>query len=195
MIQRHNGRWVTVMVFSVGIALGASATAWMPPSSTTPTPTGDHETRYDQQFAQLEQAVTALTQSLERSGTPGVHPEPTCATAQSGDSVTQQALSKIMREELRQALAQWSPDSQQARAQEIATAQLRNSPENRAVYQSASDVVRTAVAAKRWTDDDAQTLREAMWQLTKEQYLELMEILIPAINRGEIKVETAGPFL
>jgi hypothetical protein len=181
MTQQNKGRWMTALALSGGIALGAGTVAWMPLSSTTQTTTGDHETRYDQQFAQLKQAVTALTQSVERNNSPGVHPEATCATAQSGDNVTQQALATIIREELRQALAQWTPGSQQARAQEIATAQLLNSPENRAVYQSASDVVRTAV--------------DALGQLTKEQYLELMEILIPAINRGEIKVETAGPFL
>ena len=181
------------MAFSVGIALGAGTVTWMPQAATVHTTTGDHETRYDQQFAQLKQAVTALAQSLERNNSPGVHPEPTCATVQSGDTVTQQSLTKIIRDELRQALAQWTPDSQQARAQEIVSAQLRNSPENRAAYQSASDIVHTAVAAKRWTDDDRQTFREAMGHLTKEQHLELMEILIPAINCGEIKVETAGP--
>ena len=137
--------------------------------------------------------MTALTQSLERNNSPGVRLEPTCATIQSGDTVTPQALTKIMRQELQQALAEWSPEAQQARAQEIANAQLRDTPENKAAYQSASSAVRTALAAKRWTDEDAHTLRVSMGQLTREQHEELMELLLPAINRGEIKVETSGP--
>lgn len=193
MAQQNNGKWMTVVAFSAGIALGAGTVVWMTQSSTVQTTAGNHETRYDQQFAQLKQAVTTLAQSLERNNSPGVRPEPTCATVQSGDTVTQQSLTKIIRDELRQALAQWTPDSQQARAQEIVSAQLRNSPENRAAYQSASDIVRTAVAAKRWTEEDRQTFREAMGHLTKEQHMELMELLLPAINRGEITVETAGP--
>jgi hypothetical protein len=181
------------MAFSVGIVLGAGTVAWMPQSSTIQTTTGDCELRADQQFAQLEQAVTALTHSLERSNPPGVRPEPTCATAQANNNVTQQALTKILREELRQALAQWSPESQQARAEEIANAQLRNAPENQAAYQSAAAVVRAAVAGRRWTAEDGQILRETMGQLTAEQHQELMALLLPAINRGEIVVETVGP--
>ncbi|NOT58228.1 MAG: hypothetical protein HOP18_26795 [Deltaproteobacteria bacterium] len=195
MTQQKNGRWMTAMALGAGIVLGAGTVAWMPHASTVPMTTGNHEPRYDQQFAQLEQAVTALTQSLERSPAPDVRPEPTCAPAQSRDTMTEQALAKIVREELRHALAQWSPESQQARAEEIANAQILNSPENQVAYQGASAVVRTAIAAKRWTDEDRQALNDALSQLTKEQYQELMELLLPAINRGEIKVETAGPFL
>lgn len=88
MTQQKNGKWVTVMAFSVGITLGVGATAWMTQAATVHTTTGDHETHYDQQFAQLKQAVTALAQSLERNNSPGVRPEPTCATVQSGDPVT-----------------------------------------------------------------------------------------------------------
>ena len=87
----------------------------------------------------------------------------------------------------------WLRSLREARAQEIANAQLRNTPENQAAYQNASSVVRTALAAKRWTDEDAHTLRETMGQLTREQHEELMELLLPAINRGELAVETVGP--
>ena len=166
---------------------------WMPHASTVQTTTADHEPRYDQQFAQLEQAVTALTQSFERNNSPDVRHEPTNTAVPSGDTMTPQTLTKILRQELQQALAEWSPEAQQARAQEIANAQLRDTPENKAAYQSASSVVRTALAAKRWTDEDAHTLRVTMGQLTREQHEELMELLLPAINRGEIKVETSGP--
>ncbi len=77
MTLQNNGRWMTAVAFSVGIALGAGTMMWMPHASTVQTTTADHEPRYDQQFAQLEQAVTALTQSLERNNSPDVRPEPT----------------------------------------------------------------------------------------------------------------------
>jgi hypothetical protein len=181
------------MAFSVGIALGAGTMMWMPQAVTVQTITAEHAPRYDRQFAQLEQAVTDLTQALEQNNSPGVRLEPTNAVALSGDTMTPQMLTKILRQELQHALAEWSPEAQQARAQEIANAQLRDTPENKAAYQSASSVVRTALTAKRWTDEDAHTLRVTMGQLTREQHDELMELLLPAINSGEIKVETTGP--
>jgi hypothetical protein len=70
---------------------------------------------------------------------------------------------------------------------------MLNSPENRAAYQSASDTVRTAVAAKRWTEEDKETFRAAFLRLTNDQRTELMQILAPAINRGDITVEVTGP--
>lgn len=190
--QKHNS-WTMVVMLGVGIALGAGAMAWMARSSTNQVATRDHESHYDQRFTQLEQAVTTLTQSLERLGPPGALPEPTDAANGASPTAAQPALAAIIRAELRQALAQWTPGSRQAREDEIAAAHLLNSPENRAAYQSAADVVRTAVAAKRWTDDDRRVLNDALGQLTEEQFLDVMEQLLPAINRGEISVETTGP--
>lgn len=190
--QKHNG-WTMVVVLGVGITLGAGAMAWMARSLTSQVTTRDHEPRYDQRFTQLEQAVTTLTQSLERIGTPGTPPEPTYAADGASNTAAQQALATMIRAELHQALAQWTPESRQAREDEIVATQILNSPENKAAYQSAADVVRTAVAAKRWTDDDRRVLNDALDQLTKEQFLEVMEQLLPAINRGEITVETTGP--
>lgn len=69
---------------------------------------------------------------------------------------------------------------------------MLDSPENQAAYQSASDVVNTAVAAKRWTEEDKETLRAAFGLLTNDQRMELMNMLAPAINGGEIAVEVSG---
>ena len=91
------------------------------------------------------------------------------------------------------AVAQESPEAQRAKEEAIAEAQILNSPENRAAYQSASSVVTTAVAAKRWTEEDKETFRSAFGQLTNNQRMELMNILAPAINNGEVKVEVHGP--
>ena len=192
MTRQVNGKWRAAIAVGVGIALGAGTLSWLTPASS---PQGTHENpapRYDQQFARLEQEVTALTHAVAQSTASGVPPQPTCVTTQTDPTTTRQALAQLIREELRQALAQWTPESQQQRAEEIANAQLRDTPENRAAYQSASAVVRGAVAAKRWTDEDAQDFRATLGQLTKEQHQELMELLLPAINHGEVKVETSG---
>jgi len=188
--QQYNGKCLSMM--AIGVALGVGTLSWLTPAATPQVTHANTETRYDQQFARLEQAVTALTHTVEQSGSPGLRPQLTCATAQTFTEETRQSLTKVIREELRQGLAQWTPESQQARAEAIANAQLHNTPENRAAYQSASAVVHAAVSAKRWTEDDAHTLREALGQLTKEQHQELMELLLPAINRGEVAVETPG---
>ena len=38
-----------------------------------------------------------------------------------------------------------------------------------------------------------ETVRTAFGSLTNDQRMDLMNRLIPAINRGEVKVEVAGP--
>ena len=90
-------------------------------------------------------------------------------------------------------MAAASPEAQRAREEAIAEAQVLNSPENRAAYQSASDVVQAAVAAKRWTEEDKENFRPAFGLLTNSQRMELLNILAPAINGGEVRVEASGP--
>jgi Arc/MetJ-type ribon-helix-helix transcriptional regulator len=119
--------------------------------------------------------------------------EATCAPSQVNADVPRQALAQIIREELQLALTKGSPERDQARAQDIAIAQALNSPENREAYQSASDVVHAALAAGRWTEEDKRTFHDAFVQLTNDQRMEVMQTLAPAINRGEIAVETSGP--
>jgi hypothetical protein len=75
---------------------------------------------------------------------------------------------------------------------DVAEAKILNSPENRTAYQSALSVVNTAVAAKRWTEEDKETFRTAFGALTNTQRMELVNILAPAINNGAVKVEVIG---
>ena len=109
------------------------------------------------------------------------------------DEASRQALAQLIREEVRQAVADTSPEAQRAREEAIAEAEILNSSENRAAYQSASDVVKTAVAAKRWTEENKETFRAAFGQLTNNQRMELMNMLAPAVNGGEVTVEVIGP--
>ena len=151
------------------------------------------DSQHDQRLVKLEQAVTALTQALQVKQTKDARPEPTRVAVPANAEDSRQALAQIIREEVRQAVADASPEAQRAREEAIAEAQILNSPENRAAYQSASSVVTTAVAAKRWTEEDKETFRAAFGQLTNNQRMELMNILAPAINNGEVKVEVNGP--
>jgi hypothetical protein len=181
------------VTLSMGLLVGVGATVWMTPLSPLPETQAHADAQHDQRLAQLEHAVTALTQALQVSQTKNASSEPTRVAVQANDEGSRQALARIIREEVRQAVAEASPEAQRAREEAIAEAQVLNSPENREAYQSASDVVHAAVAAKRWTEEDKETFRDALGLLTNNQRMELMNVLAPAINGGEIKVEVTGP--
>jgi hypothetical protein len=182
-----------IVTLSVGILVGVGAAVWMTQRSPLPETPANAESQHDRRLAQLEQAVGALAQSLQANQTINASPEPTRMAVPANDDVSRQALAQLIRDELRHALANASPEAQRAREEAIAEAEMLNSPENRAAYQSASDTVRTAVAAKRWTEEDKETFRAAFLRLTNDQRTELMQILAPAINRGDITVEVTGP--
>jgi hypothetical protein len=192
MTGRKNGVWSTMVTLSAGIVLGLGVSSWIASCSDVQEAKGHKEIKEDQRLTQLEQAVTALTHSPQRNS-PQDTIQSTCAAPQANEDVSRQTLAQIIREELQLALAKGNPEREQARAQEIAIAQALNSPENREAYQSAADVVRTALAAGRWTDENARTFRDAFVHLTNDQRTEVMQTLAPAINRGEVVVETSGP--
>jgi len=162
----------------------------LPPLPEQRVQTNSHD---DQRLAKLEQAVTTLTQALQVRQSRDVQPEPTRVTVPANSEVSRSDLAQVIREEVRQAMVKESPEAQRAKEEAIAEAQILNSPENRAAYQNASSVVQTAVAAKRWTEEDKETFRAAFGALTNNQRMELMNILAPAINNGQVKVEVMGP--
>src|SRR5262245_9324051 len=194
MAAQNTGLWAIVAAVSIGVLVGVGAMVWLTPPPPLPETHTHADSHHDQRLAQLEHAVTALTQALQVKQMNTASPEPTCMTVQANDKGSRQALAQIIRDEVRQALANASPEAQRAREEAIAEAQILNSPENRAAYQSASSVVQTAVAAKRWTEEDKETFRDAFGLLTNNQRMELMNVLAPAINSGAVKVEVTGPF-
>jgi hypothetical protein len=177
---------------SIGLFVYVGVIAWLPP---TPPPNtyAQADSQQDQRLVKLEQAVISLTQAVQNGQMKTARPEPTQVNAPANAVVSRQDLAQLIREEIRNAVAQESPEAQRAREEAIAEAQILNSPENRAAYQSASSVVQTAVAAKRWTEEDKDTFRAAFGALTNNQRMELIHILAPAINNGEVKVEVHGP--
>ncbi|HJY81428.1 MAG TPA: hypothetical protein VKK81_10130 [Candidatus Binatia bacterium] len=193
MTTQNKGLWTTIVTLSMGLLVGVGAMVWMPPSPPLPVTHTHTDSQYSQQLVKIEQAITALTQELHAKQTQDTRPEPTRVAVQVNDDASRQALAQLIRQEVRRAVAEASPEAQRAREEAIAEAQVLNSPENRAAYQSASDVVHVAIANKRWTEEDKETFRDAFGLLTNNQRMELMNMLAPAINGGEIKVEVSGP--
>jgi hypothetical protein len=191
--KQHPGLWTTVVTVGIGLLVGVGAAGWLTPHAPLQEPPAYTDSQPDHRLGQLEQAVTALTQALQVKQTDTLAPAPTQVTVQANDEGSRQALAQLIRDEVRRAVAEASPEAQRAREEALAEAEILASPENRAAFQSASDVVNTAVAAKRWTEEDKEDFRAAFGLLTNNQRMELMNTLAPAINNGEIKVEVTGP--
>lgn len=193
MTEQNKGLWSTIATLSMGILVGVGVAVWLTPRPPLSETQANTDSQHDQRLVQLEHAGTALPQAPQVSQTKTSSPEPTRVAASANNDVSRQTLAQIIRDEVRRAMAEASPEAQRAREEAIAEAQVINSPENRAAYHSASDVVHAAVATKRWTEEDKETLSSAFGLLTNNQRMELMSILAPAINGGEITVEVNGP--
>jgi len=137
--------------------------------------------------------MTVLTQAVQTKPTNNACPEPMRVAPPGNTEESFRALARLIRDEIRQAAADMSPENQRAREEALAEAKILNSPENHVAYQTASSVVTTAVAAKRWTEDDRESFTSAIGLLTSNQRIELMDRLIPAVNNGHVKVEVNGP--
>ena len=193
MTQQYKNIRQSMITVSIGLLLGIGVFTWMTQSPPVPEQHVQTDSQGDQRLAKLEQAVLALTQAVQSNQTKAARPEPTKVTAPTNSDVSRSELAQVIREEVRQAMVKESPEAQRAKEEAIANAKILNSPENKAAYQSASSVVTTAVAAKRWTEEDKETFRAAFGQLTNNQRMELMNTLAPAINNGDVKVEVNGP--
>jgi len=181
------------MTLSVGILAGVGVTVAMFTPPSIPETHIHAASRHDNRLAKLEEAMTALTQAVHTKPTNTACPEPTRVALPGKAEESFQALARLIRDEIRQAAADISPENQRARAEALAEAKMLTSPENHAAYQTAASVVTTAVVAKRWTEDDRETFTSALGLLTSNQRMELMDRLIPAVNTGEVKVEVNGP--
>ncbi len=193
MTAQKKGLWRMIATASISLLLGVGVFAWMTQLPPLPEQQAQTDSQNNQRLVQLEQAVATLTQAVQSSQTKNARPEPMRVTAPANSDASRSDLAQVIREEVRNAVAKESPEVQRAKEEAIAEAKILNSPENHAAYQSASSVVTTAVAAKRWTEEDKETFRSAFGQLTNNQRMELMNTLAPAINNGQVKVEVMGP--
>jgi putative intracellular protease/amidase len=82
--------------------------------------------------------------------------------------------------------------SPQALAQAEDQAKLASS-RNVGALEDAHRIVEDAIYTGRWTDDDAQAIREVMMHLTRAQQDEVLRILVPALQ-SELEVDSYPPF-
>jgi galactokinase len=193
MTTQHKKLWTTLVTLSIGILAGVGATVVMLTPPSIPETHIHADSQHDNRLAKIEEAMTALTRAVHTKPTNTTCPEPTQVALPANAEASFQKLAQLMRNEIRQAAADMSPENQRAREEAMAEAKILNSPENHVAYQTASSVVTTAVAAKRWTEDDRESFTSAVGLLTSNQRMELMDRLIPAVNNGHVKVEVNGP--
>ncbi|HTJ43238.1 MAG TPA: hypothetical protein VL463_14130, partial [Kofleriaceae bacterium] len=68
-------------------------------------------------------------------------------------------------------------------------------PEQVAAGAALADRIDAAIAAGRWTDDDVAFLRASAAATRDDEYAAGLQRLASAVNRGDVRVETAGaPF-
>src|SRR3712207_5088158 len=128
MSPQHKEPWRMIATVSLGLILGVGAFTWMTYLSPQPERQPSIDSHSDQRVAKLEQAVMALTQAVQSSQTKTTRPEPTRVTAPANSEVSHSGLAQVIREEVRQAMVQESPEAQRAREEAIAEAKILNSP-------------------------------------------------------------------
>jgi hypothetical protein len=96
-------------------------------------------------------------------------------------SVSEETLRRIVREELA-ARSAVQPSTQ------------RPAPPapNPAAFDEGMQLVQHAIAERRWTPEDATALDHVLDAASPEQSAEILRTLVPAINRGEIKLPHRG---
>lgn len=100
----------------------------------------------------------------------------------------------VLRDAIRSALAEapvtpaakYGADAAPAKAPVV-------SVESRVAQQTADAVVTRALSAHVWGKEDVAEMRGVLPQLDPQQTQAMMSRLLPAINRGEVKLQTDGP--
>jgi hypothetical protein len=144
-------------------------------------------------LADIEQAFAAATNVLQSTPPSMAKPDGHVVATLPGETVLRQEVNRLLREELRDVLAAVGAGEAQAQGEEVEAEETEQTQENKEAFDTAYDIVGNALTVGRWTDDDGHSFRHALTSLTGKQQEELLELLIPAVNRGEIKVETVGP--
>jgi len=107
------------------------------------------------------------------------------------------AIAEAVRDELRGARV--APRGPEAETEAEAEAETETEAEAEAVDRAAAAaarghaVVDAARQAGRWTRDDAAALRAVLPAMTERQRQAVLDALLPAFNRGELKPDYVGP--
>jgi hypothetical protein len=123
---------------------------------------------------------------------PAIVLQPTTATLGSDDKA---ALRALVRDEVRAAL---SARAVAAAAPSASTGDVQSmidalGPELRVHYDSGRQIVDDGISRKRWTEQDRAHLRKDIGGLDAPIALSIVDPLILAVNRGEVRFEGEGP--
>jgi hypothetical protein len=175
---------LAVVALTSGLALGSLASPRLQETSPlqAPAPSGEPASELEARLARLEDKIDALHATVFAVSQGGA------GNPANGPSIDQVAAA--LRRELERSARSTSLPQEQARAEQVA---IEAKPENAPAQARAERVVSQALTARRWTMEDAQALRESLASLSPQQGAALLEQLVPAVNRGEIEVETRGP--
>ena len=191
MKQKNTGSIVLSMLGG-----GLLVAPWFPLFGTSPayqTPTDQAQTlaQLNSRVDEIEKSLTSLTKTfpnpVHRSNT-------TNRQIASTTGISRSEIARLLREKLQSVFATVEADRRiPYGAERVIADEIMNTPENIQAYNDAHDRVKSAQVRGRWTNDDADSLRGSIGFLTVEQQEEIFLTLIPAMNRGEIAVETTGP--
>ncbi|ADO69823.1 hypothetical protein [Stigmatella aurantiaca] len=131
---------------------------------------------------------TRLDAHLTQERPTGPPPEVRCAVASPVDAAALKAeLAKVLREEL----------GTQAQGEPVLEPQPPPalSPQAVAAHQQAQRILEEATRTRRWSDEDARSLRRALVDMTDAQREEVVRRLITTLNSNTLDVQTQGmPF-
>ncbi len=131
---------------------------------------------------------TRLDTHLARERPLGAPPEVHCAVAPGVDAAALKAeLVKVLREELgTRAQGEPAPEPRPPPAPPLQAV---------AAHQQGLRVLDEATRARRWTEEDARSLRRAMVDMTDTQRAEVVRRLVTTLNSNTLDVQTRGmPF-
>ena len=131
-------------------------------------------------------------------GSVRAHPQPpaqvVCGRGERSTVIADNRLSEVeLRRAVRQELAASGLGQAGASVQEPAPPV--RAPANPAVLDEGMRRVTQAIAQRQWTPDDAAALEQTLEAASPEQRAEILQTLVPALNRGDIKLTYRGAFL
>jgi hypothetical protein len=133
---------------------------------------------------ELGEVIAALREHDDARG-PSWGP-PAAATVAAFDAPALRAeISRIVREAIREG----APPAERA----ATPPRVEPTPDNFDALASGQQILDTALARKVWTQADGQDFKALLARVTPEQREELMTALLPALNRGDLKPDFAGP--
>lgn len=112
------------------------------------------------------------------------------------EALTAEDVRGVVREEL-QSTGQCparNSDAEDGEPSEKDTVVVRDPMDNAEAFTQASRLITDALATRLWSDQQSSELRSLKPRLTPDQLQPLVEQLIAAINRQEVRVEASMPF-